>query len=112
MRARIFLYVCIIMFKYVLIPIDCTRVILVDRRSRARARVNADKPFVFAYTKQSSDDTTGYNEIMSVCHLIDIPVITATEVRHQVVNGIVGDGEYRRDSHQSLYGAYGPFQEH
>ena len=50
----------------VLIPIDCTRVILVDRRSRARARVNADKPFVFAYTKQSSDDTTGYNEIMSV----------------------------------------------
>ena len=69
----------------VLIPVECTRAmeILVDRQCRARAGVSSNNPFVFAYTKHSSDGTTGYNEIMSVCRLIDIPVITATEVRHR-----------------------------
>ena len=69
----------------VLIPVECTRAmdILVDRQCRARAGVSGNNHFVFAYTKHSSDGTTGYNEIMSVCRLIDIPVITATEVRHR-----------------------------
>ena len=57
--------------------------ILVDRQCRARAGVSANNRFVFAYTKDSADGTTGYNEIMSVCRLIDNTVITATEVRHR-----------------------------
>ena len=64
----------------VLIPVECTRAmaILVDRQCRVRAGVSANNRFVFAYTKDSADGTTGYNEIMSVCRLI-----TATEVRHR-----------------------------
>ena len=67
------------------IPGEYTRAIaiLVDRQCRARAGVSTDNPFVFAYTKHSSDGTTGYNEIMSMCRLIDIPVLTATEGRHR-----------------------------
>ena len=69
----------------VLIPVECTRAmaILVDRQCRARAGVRTNNLFVFAYTKDSADGTMGYNEIMSVCRLIDIPVITATVVRHR-----------------------------
>ena len=63
-----------------LIPVECMRVIdiLVDLQCRARAGVSADNPFVFAYTKHLSDGTTGYNEIMSVCPLINIPEKTDT----------------------------------
>ena len=69
----------------VLIPVECLRAIaiLVDRQCRARVGVSADNPFVFAYTKHSSDVTTGYNKIMSVCRLINMPVITATGVRNR-----------------------------
>ena len=68
----------------VLIPVECSRAIafLVDRQCRARAGVNSDNPFVFTYTKHSFDATKGYNEIKSVCRLINITVITATGVKH------------------------------
>ena len=39
--------------------------------------------FLFAYTQQLLDSSTGYNEIMDVYRIIDIPVITATSVRHR-----------------------------
>ena len=44
-----------------LIPVECMRVIdiLVDLQCKARAGVSADNPFVLAYTKHSSDGTTG-----------------------------------------------------
>ena len=68
----------------VLIVVECTRAIaiLVDLQCRARAGVNSDNPFVSTYMKHSFDGTKGYNEIMSVCRLINITVITATGVKH------------------------------
>ena len=92
-----------------LIIVECSRAILVDRQCRARARAN---PFVFAYTKQSSDGTTGYNEIMSVCRLINIPVITATEVRHRSPTAFWAMDNIDYNGHRSLHGAYGPFKEY
>ena len=69
----------------VLIPKDCERGmnILTDPAARLAAGINIDHEFVFAYTQNSADNTTGYNEIRDICQLINIPTITATAVRHR-----------------------------
>ena len=69
----------------VLIPKDCERGmdILTDPAARLAAGINIDNEFVFAYTQNSADNTTGYNEIRDICQLIHIPTITATAVRHR-----------------------------
>ena len=69
----------------VLLPRECEKamVMLADCANRAHAGISPKNDFVFAYTQQSLDSCTGYNEIMDVCNQIDIPVITATSVRHR-----------------------------
>ena len=52
----------------------------------------ADNPFVFAYMTHSSDGTTGFIEIMSVCRLINVTVITATEVKHRLSTAFLARG--------------------
>ena len=64
----------------VLLPQECEKamVMLVDGANRAHAGISPKNDFLFAYTQQLVDSSTGYNEIMDVCRIIDIPVITAT----------------------------------
>lgn len=68
-----------------LIPKDCERAmgILVSSTNRMMAGVSLENVFVFAYTQQSTDNTTGYNEIRDICNDLEIPVITATAIRHR-----------------------------
>ena len=69
----------------VLLPRECEKamVMLADGANRAHAGISPKNDFLFAYTQQLVDSSTGYNEIMDVCRIIDIPVITATSVRHR-----------------------------
>ena len=69
----------------VLIQKDCEKAmtILANEKNRTAAGVSEENLFMFAYTQMSEDGTTGYNEIMQVCHHISIPVITATSIRHR-----------------------------
>ena len=64
----------------VLLPRECEKamVMLADGANRAHAGISPKNDFLFAYTQQLVDSSTGYNEIMDVCRIIDIPVITAT----------------------------------
>ena len=59
----------------VLLPLECEKAMamLADGANRAHPGISPKNDFLFAY---------GYNEILDVCNLIDIPVITATSVRH------------------------------
>jgi hypothetical protein len=57
--------------------------VLVDAETRARVGIKAENQFVFAYTRQSDVGTTGYNELRDVCNQLQIPVITATSMRHR-----------------------------
>ena len=69
----------------VVVPKDCERALelLVNSKNRSVAGVNQTNKFLFAYTKDSTDNITGYNEIMQICRKINIPVITATAIRHR-----------------------------
>ena len=82
--------VCFIMGKGhklipVLIPKSCETALnkLIDRKVREVVGVGSENNFVFAYTKQSNDVVTGYNEIRNICEEIGIPTITATGIRHR-----------------------------
>ena len=67
------------------LPRECEKamVMLADGANRAHAGISPKNDFLSAYTQQLVDSSTGYNEIMDVCRTIDIPVITATSVRHR-----------------------------
>ena len=69
----------------VLLPRECEKAMamLADGANRALAGISPKNDFLFAFTQQSVDSSNGYNEIMDVCNQIDIPVITATSVRHR-----------------------------
>ena len=58
---------------------DCEKAMrmLGDGANRAHAGISPKNDFLFAYTQQSVDASTGYNEIMDICRIINIPVITA-----------------------------------
>ena len=61
------------------LPRDCEKAMrmLADGANRAHAGISPKNDFLFAYTQQSVDSSTGYNEIMDICRIINIPVITA-----------------------------------
>lgn len=72
-----------------LVPVICPKScvtaleILADKDNGRNAGVAADNDFLFAYTEESEDCPLGYNEIRTVCEDINIPVITATAMRHR-----------------------------
>jgi len=57
--------------------------ILVDRNVRKTVGVSSSNDFLFAYTSLSEDGTVGYNEIRDICQKVNIPVISATSLRHR-----------------------------
>ena len=67
----------------ILLPRECEKamVMLADGANRALPGISPKNDFLFAYTHQLVDSSTGYNEIMD--GIIDIPVISATSVRHR-----------------------------
>ena len=69
----------------ILIPRDLEKCLdmLVDESLRNKFGVANNNEFVFGYTEQSMDTVTGYNEIRDICKEINIPVITATAIRHR-----------------------------
>ena len=71
--------------------------ILVDRNVRKKVGVSCSNDFLFAYTAMSEDGTVGYNEIRDICHIVKIPVISATSLRHRASTrlwGMEGVQEY------------------
>lgn len=56
---------------------------LADKASRNMAGVSDSNHFLFPYTESSEDCSIGYNEIMAICRKINIPIITATAIRHR-----------------------------
>ena len=56
----------------VIIPEDCESALqlLVNSKNRAIAGISHSNKFVFAYTKDSTDNITGYNEIMQLCTIL------------------------------------------
>ena len=69
----------------ILIPRFCEICLnkIVDKTVRKMVGVSESNQFVFAYTENSDDSITGYNEIRDLCKEIQIPVITATSMRHR-----------------------------
>ncbi len=69
----------------VLLPRDSLKAMemLTDSKIRRQIGVDPDNQFVFAYTRESKYNSTGFNEISDVCRSIGLPVITATSVRHR-----------------------------
>ncbi len=53
------------------------------------------KRFLFAFTKDSCGNITRYNEIMQTCKKVNIPVITATVIRHRSSTIILAHGGNR-----------------
>ena len=53
------------------------------RWTTAPACVSRENQYLFAYTGQSEDSITGYNEIRILCESLGISVITAAAMRHR-----------------------------
>ena len=57
--------------------------LLVDIDIRISSGVDMGNDYVFANTAGSHDSITGYNEIRDICNQLEIPVITASSLRHR-----------------------------
>ena len=57
--------------------------LLVDIHIRISSGVDMGNDYVFANTAGSHDSITGYNEIRDICNQLEIPVITASSLRHR-----------------------------